>query len=132
MNQLNFKISEFLDSNIAKENGIKNIPSDPIVFDNILTLIIKCLQPIRDYVRKPIVITSGYRCPIVNKKAGGEDNSQHLTGCAADFVILGLTIDEAIQKIKTSGIEYDQLIHEGNWVHISYVYAGNRKMYIKY
>lgn len=129
--KLNFTISELLKSDIAEKSGIKNIPSDIKTLDNLMELIISCLQPIRNYIGKPVIINSGYRSPVLNQMVGGVSNSQHLTGCAADFTISGLTIDEVIQKVKGSGVEYDQLIHEGSWVHISYVKGKNRKQFLK-
>ena len=47
-------------------------------------LILK-LQELRDTINKPIRITSGYRCPIENKKVGGAKNSAHLLGEGADI-----------------------------------------------
>ena len=38
----------------------------------------------------PIIINSGYRSPAVNKAVGGAQNSNHLTGCAADIRCLGI------------------------------------------
>lgn len=40
---------------------------------------------------KPIIITSGYRCPTHNKKVNGAQNSQHLYGKAADIVVKGIS-----------------------------------------
>ena len=33
----------------------------------------------------PIIINSGYRSPQLNRKIGGQPNSNHLTGCAVDI-----------------------------------------------
>lgn len=124
---LNFTMSELIKSDKAKQNNIKNTP-DTVALDNMLNLIVYCLQPIRELLRKPVVITSGFRCPQLNKLVGGVANSQHMTGCAADFVATGETIEGIIFKIQTSGIEYDQLINEYNkWVHISFVKGKNRR-----
>lgn len=128
--ELNFTISELLKSDVAKRASIKNIPAKAQTFDNMLLLIINCLQPIRNYIGKPVIITSGFRTPVLNQIVGGVANSQHLTGCAADITVPGLSINEVIQKIKVSGVEYDQLIHEGSWVHISYNKGKNRKQYL--
>jgi uncharacterized protein YcbK (DUF882 family) len=43
------------------------------------------LERLRLYVRKPIIIVSGYRCPIYNREIGGAQRSQHLYGRAADI-----------------------------------------------
>lgn len=129
--KLNFTISELLKSDTATRAGIKNIPADIKVFDNMLDLIICCLQPIRNYIGKPVIVSSGYRSQVLNHMVGGVSNSQHLTGCAVDINVQGLTVKELIQKIKGSGVEYDQLIDEGSWVHISYVRSKNRRQFIK-
>ena len=39
---------------------------------------------------EPIIITSGYRSPEVNKLAGGSPKSNHLTGCAVDIRCIGV------------------------------------------
>lgn len=129
---LNFSISELIKSDIAKQNNIDNMP-DLKSLDNLLTLVVCCLQPIRNLIKKPMIITSGFRSSKVNFFAGGAINSQHLYGQAADFVIKGMTPKEIIEIIKKSDIEYDQLINEFNkWVHISFNKDKNRKRILKY
>lgn len=124
---LNFSISELIKSDIAKQSGIDNTPTIKEI-DNLLNLIFYCLQPIRDKLNKPMIITSGYRNTKVNFLAGGKINSQHLTGCAADFHVKGMTVQQVIDFIVKSGVEYDQLINEFNkWVHISFNKGKNRR-----
>ena len=94
--------------------------------DNMLNLIFYVLQPLRDKLGKPIIITSGYRCPRLNQAVGGVKNSQHLEGKAVDIVVNGMTISALITFIVHSGIEFDQLINEKNWVHISFNKNHNR------
>ncbi len=131
MINLNFSISELCKSDKAKQNGIKNTPTISIV-DNMLELIVYCLQPVRDYLKKPMIITSGYRNAQLNALVGGAKNSQHLEGKAADFIIKGESVASIIFKIQTSNLEYDQLINEHDkWVHISYNKGKNRKQYLK-
>lgn len=129
---LNFKLSELIHSDIATQNNINNIP-DINSLDNMLNLIFYCLQPIRNLIKKPMIITSGYRCQKVNFFAGGALNSQHLTGNAADFKIQGMAPSEIVNIIKNSNIEYDQLINEyDKWVHVSFNKNNNRKQILKY
>ena len=124
---LNFSISELTKSDIAKNAGINNTPAIAEI-DNLLNLIFYCLQPIRDKLKKPMIITSGYRNQKVNFLAGGKINSQHLTGCAADFKVPNMSITQVVNFIYHSGVEYDQLFNEyDKWVHISFVKGKNRK-----
>ena len=96
--------------------------------DNILDLIIDCLQPIRNIINLPMIISSGYRNKQVNKIVGGKPNSQHLKGQAADFIVPGMTPKQVIDIIIENNIEYYQLINEyDKWVHISFVKGKNRK-----
>lgn len=125
---MNFSITELCQSNKAKELGIKNIPTDTATMDNLLNLICDLLQPLRNKLGRPIIVTSGYRNPQVNKAVGGKDNSQHKTGQAADIIVRGMHPDELVNFIVKSGLEYDQLIQEyGQWTHISYNKGKNRK-----
>lgn len=129
---LNFKISELIHSDTAAKYNINNYP-DINSLDNLLELIVFCLQPIRDKIKKPMIITSGFRNAQVNKLVGGVANSQHVKGQAVDFTVSGMTIKQTIEFIKNSGIEYDQLINEyDRWVHISFVKGKNRKQTLKY
>ncbi len=124
---LNFTISELIKSNEAINHNINNMPGVNEL-DNLLNLICYCLQPIRDKLNRPMIITSGYRCPEVNMLVHGKSNSQHLKGQAADFVVQGIAPAELIKKISAMGIEYDQIINEyDRWVHISFVKGKNRR-----
>ena len=126
---LNFSITELCHSDIASIYGIPNRPT-PQVCDNLLNLIWYVLQPLRDKLGKPIIVTSGYRSKQLNAhpKIKGANNSQHLIGQAADIKLMGCKPVELWQYIQKSGIEYDQCILEYNsWVHISYNHKKNRK-----
>jgi hypothetical protein len=75
----NFKKSEFK-CPCGKCNGYGN---------GIASTLVKTLQDLRNKYGKGITITSGYRCPSYNKKAGGVSNSKHMEGGAADFYMSG-------------------------------------------
>ena len=47
--------------------------------------LIDALQELRDQVKVPIIITSGYRCTNFNRRVGGVSNSYHISGQAADI-----------------------------------------------
>lgn len=132
MKNLNFTISELIHSDEAIKQRINNMP-DINSMDNLLELIVFCLQPVRDLIKKPMIITSGFRNSTVNKLVGGVSNSQHLYGQAVDFVINGMTPAQIVDIIKKSNIEFDQLINEyDKWVHISFNRGKNRKQVLKY
>lgn len=131
MYDLKFSIKELIKSETANKNKISNIP-DITSLDYMLELIYYLLQPIREKLNKPMNISSGYRNAKVNKLVGGASNSQHTKGQAVDFTVKGMTVQQIINFIKSSGFEYDQLINEyDKWVHISFVKGKNRKQCFK-
>jgi D-alanyl-D-alanine dipeptidase len=127
-------MSELLKSEIAEKYNIYNVP-DKEHLDNLLILICECLQPLRNFINKPMIISSGYRNlrlnshPLIN----GAPNSQHTTGQAVDFTVKGMTTRQIVDMVVRSGIEFDQCISENNlWVHISYNKKHNRKEVLYY
>ena len=50
---------------------------------------------------------------------GGAANSAHVLGLAADISTTKLTSKALAMLIRQSDIAFDQLIYEGNWVHIA-------------
>lgn len=129
----NFKLSEFFASSTADKNGIKNEPridERATIERNINSLVDNVLDPIRDKFCAPVIITSGYRCPQVNKLVGGVNNSQHMSGCAADFHIKGFTYSMMRQVFINiyDTMDFDQLIYyrSKNIIHVSYVENANR------
>lgn len=129
--KLNFTLKELCASTTAKRLGINNTPA-VAVCDNLMLLIVNVLQPLRDAIKKPVIVSSGYRCPKLNSYIGGVSNSQHVTGQAADITVTGMTIKALFEYIRKSGIVYDQLIEEGTWIHISYNKDFNRKENLLY
>ena len=131
---LKFSISELCKSKVASKYGIDNTPSIKVC-DNLLNLIFYVLQPLRDRLGKAVIINSGYRCEKLNRhpEINGVLNSQHLTGHAADIKVNGCKPADLVNYIKSTGIEFDQLINEyDKWVHISYVKGHNRRQVFKY
>lgn len=72
----------------------------------------------------PVIVTSGYRCPELNRAVGGVANSQHVFGQAADFIAPSFGTPQQIWSRLFNALEYDQLIYEHPtrppWVHISW------------
>lgn len=132
MTDLNFKMSELITSDTANIRKINNMP-DINSLDAMLDLIVFCLQPLRERLKKPVIITSGYRSREVNKIVGGAQNSQHTRGQAVDIVVNGLTPAQLTDFIVAQkDIPFDQLINEyDRWTHISYVKGKNRRQRFK-
>ena len=85
----------------------------------------------------PIIITSGYRSPELNKKVGGSPTSNHLTGCAVDISVAG--IEQAMRYAvilmdyaDETRQDYDELLIEKNsrgaiWLHFAVRHKDNRR-----
>lgn len=128
---LNFTITELCRSETAKKAGINNTPPMGVA-DNLMLLIVNLLQPLREKLGKPVIITSGYRCAYLNKLVGGKETSQHVMGQAADIRVKGIAPAALCAFIKSSGLTVDQCINEyDQWVHVSYRKEGNRNQYFK-
>lgn len=114
----NFTLEELTHSDIAIRKGINNDPDSNIV-DNLCRLS-NLLEQVRKCLGKPILINSGYRSAQLNKLVGGQPNSQHMLGCAADIRVSGMKPDDIVKAIIQSDIQFDQMIREfDSWVHIS-------------
>lgn len=79
-----FKIQELTYSLAAQRNFIVNVPTSEEV-NRLVRLVNDVLDPLRERWGVPIYVTSGYRCPELNKLVGGAAQSYHLRGMAADI-----------------------------------------------
>ena len=123
----NFTLEELVNSATAKAKGIDNTPTKKVI-DELTKLAKTVLQPLRNVYGKPIIVTSGYRCPQLNTAVKGSKTSQHMLGQAADVKAKSDTpkdnkelFDVAYKLMKEGKIVVGQLIDEYNydWVHIS-------------
>ena len=128
-----FAEHEFTDSATARKYGIGNIPT-PEAKTNLRSLCENTLEPLREEINLPVVITSGYRNRALNELVTHHPNStsQHVLGRAADFHIgeaqgsSGLSRRERLIKafrliITSDKIDYDQVILYPTFIHVSYV-----------
>lgn len=117
----NFALAEMILSRTAHRRGINNTPA-PAAVEALRALAQHVLQPVRDHFGRPVIVTSGYRSPVLNKAIGGGSSSQHTLGEAADFTVAGVSNIEVARWI-VANIPFDQLIYEfgeGGWLHVSY------------
>lgn len=124
-----FSITELCASDTARVRGVDNTPPPQVVV-KLTTLIGRLLDPVREAWGKPIRVNSGFRSPVLNRMVGGQANSQHLTGEAADITAGSPAENRRLfALIRNSGFEFDQLIDEKNytWLHVSYRAGHNRQ-----
>ena len=127
----NFSLYEFTESQTAARLGLDNDP--PAEMYETLKATARCMEDIRDLLGgKPILVSSAYRSPEVNKAVGGSANSQHTKGEAVDFTCPKFgTPRDIVAKIKDSPLLWDQLILEfDRWVHISFSSRNRRQTLI--
>ena len=132
----NFKYEELCHSGVAERKGLRNRPKtkeeERVVIENLKALCMEVLQPLRDYLEKPVVISSGYRSEEVNRMVGGVKGSQHLKGEAADIHVENTEHLLKIMHFIMEETDFDQLIWEKNkagtqWVHVSFRRNGVNK-----
>jgi zinc D-Ala-D-Ala carboxypeptidase len=115
-----FHIEEFETSQTAARRGIDNrVPEE--LMPNLVRLA-GLLEQVRLVLgSRPIIITSGYRCPALNRAINGALHSAHMDARAADFICPSYGgVSDVCDAIRGSSVVYDQLIDEyGAWAHIS-------------
>lgn len=115
----NFTLAELVHSQTAARRGLDNTPPPEVVAE-LERLARTVLQPLRDRLARPIVVSSGYRSPAVNRAVGGARESAHLFGRAADITVPGMTSREVCKAIVDGGLPFDQCIDEfGSWCHVA-------------
>lgn len=125
-----FSLAEFLHSDLALREGIDNDHPPEAALRDMRMLCRDVLEPLRKALGdRPLRITSGYRCPQLNKLLKSADTSQHLLGQAADFQAPGTDLLE-VAKVAAARklIHFDQLIYEGRWLHISWAKQPRRQL----
>lgn len=123
-----FTFREFERSDTAARLKIDNrLPE--LAEAHVVELVDILLDPLREAWGGPLIVTSGYRCPELNKAVGGSETSAHTAGWAADLVpesddprgVQGL-VDFAMEWLTATGLPFDQLIYERSggrrWLHV--------------
>ena len=106
----NFQLSEFA-SKCGRPTPLEVVERLQVLAQN--------LQVLRDEVKRPIRINSGYRSPQHNRKVGGATKSRHVVGDAADIVVTSMTPTEVAATI-------ERLISEGKMM------QGGLKAYVTF
>ena len=123
-----FTLDELTRSDAARAHHLDNTPGEAARVALEL-LVARVLDPLREAWGGPLTVTSGYRCPELNRAVGGSETSAHTAGWAADLVpdsddprgVQGL-VDFAVEWLAATGLPFDQLIDErsggSRWLHI--------------
>jgi len=133
-----FRLGEFTKSITAERHQLYNIPREESELANLRALADQVLEPARQLLATPLLITSGYRCATLNRLIGGAAQSQHMLGEATDFIPKGGDVEEAALLLSCQpDLPFDQLILEirlrddaapVRWIHISHKrLGGNRR-----
>lgn len=122
-----FSFEELTASNKAKLLNLNNTPNAEHLAN--LKILANGLEQIRALLNAPMSINSGYRSPAVNSAVGGVADSAHLSGYAADFTAAQFgTPLQIVEFLKNSNLQFDQIIQEGTWVHVSFAPAMRRQV----
>ena len=119
-----FTLDEITASAKARQLKLDNTPAPELLPR--LVLLAELLERIRNTLAVPVIVTSGYRSPPVNRAVGGVTSSDHTQGHAADFVAPGFGTASDVASLLAplvSVLGIGQIILEGvkgkQWVHVS-------------
>ena len=129
-----FTIEELTYSQTAVKKGIRN-ETTPEVEQNLIALVGVVLDPAREKWGKPIHVSSGYRCPELNKAVGGVPTSQHLKGEAVDITAGSRRENAELGRLIVKSGCFDQVIFEQSnrectecdWIHVSWKRVGTNR-----
>ena len=112
----NFTLEEL----IKTKHKVNNEP-DEAQKSNLTYLAVHLLQPLRNAIGAPVIITSGFRSPELNKAVAGSPTSFHVLGCAADIKLRDGTFWHLFEYIHNN-LPYTELIAENlpnGWCHVA-------------
>ena len=131
-----FTLAEMCESKTAQKHGIANIPTEEAVA-NLRRLCENTLEPLREGLGLPVIITSGFRTKALNAMlAHASERSQHMEGQAADFYVGQSPVQGSKFNVQSDrerlikafrlllinpDIDYDQVILYPTFIHVSYV-----------
>lgn len=114
---------------ITQHRNIDNTPPTevwPVIFNTA-----QRMDVVRRVLGNPVIVSSWYRSAALNAAVGSRAKmSQHMKGEAVDFICpgAGSPTDVAAALLRdVELLQFDQLILEHTWVHISFVSNTNGK-----
>ena len=125
-----FTLAELTRSSTAERLGLSNKPSAKDI--DALRDLAEMLEKVRAHLSEqagkpvPIIVTSAYRSPAVNKAVGGVTSSDHMLGMAADILApafgspyeVALSISNRIHPLGVGAVILEN-VRGKQWVHLS-------------
>lgn len=123
-----FTLEDATKSNMAKAHRIDNTPANEVFATLLQTA--ERMETVRTVLGNfPINVNSWYRCLELNKLVGSKPTSQHLKGEAVDWTCPKVGTPAQVCKLLLNYkdiINFDQLILEHSWIHISFAILSNK------
>jgi len=124
----NFDAYEAVKSDTAKKFGYKEqYELDDDQIETLRTTVFNIAQKARDFIKKKVFISSGYRCLRVNmKQAGASANSTHKKCKAIDIKMTSRKDLKIVYEYIRDNLKYTELIwyydtdNLPRWIHITY------------
>lgn len=106
---------------ITGQRGLDNSLPPELLSEALITA--QLLERVRSSLgNKPVLVSSGYRSPAVNKAVGSGPGSDHPKAMAFDFICPGFGTAYDVAKhlaVLADHLGIGQLIYEQTWVHAS-------------
>jgi hypothetical protein len=118
-------MAELVRSATAQEHGIDNTPPAALLANG--ERLCAFLGEVFAMWGSDATISSGYRCPLVNKLVGSQEGSAHEEFRAGDLNPTAMPLEQCFDLLARSDLPFDQLIEEGMvrdgvvvlWLHIA-------------
>ena len=120
-----FTLEEFINT--------QKYPCNKPTLQHVANMVYGCvmlLEPARQVVG-PILVNSGFRNEDVNRHVGGVQNSQHLTGQAADIRPKDPRKFQLLVDFLKNSEYTDQLLTGNGWLHISWSPFSTPRHYVR-
>ena len=119
-----FSFLELTDSQSHPDLVNRNM-ADARSFEKQLKYTASTLEEIRAILGVPMKITSGFRNVALNKAVGGSPTSGHAKGLCADFIPIGMDVNDAFELIQFNKDKCPSLkkciyesVRGSKWLHI--------------